>query len=245
MADNNAAAIAAPIAAIVIRSDADDPQRLLMQAGADQPFSVIFSDTGRMEIIFRGLAFDLEWPAKPFDRDAVQRRYGDGIADIDNGGWRIIRLSPGEHVAAAGHQLPLMLAALDLATCLAETLNAAAIIWLPSGVMGAPAFARQMLAAHAEGGPLPVPLLVDWHRLGDDSMETRGLAHRCGHELRFDPAGRLSPDEAARLIIRLIHGLLESGSSNQPQRLSGLTPRGDIMLDFDGNRLVAWLASTG
>lgn len=62
-----------------------------------------------------------------------------------------------------------------------------------------------------DGGAFPALGFTSLHREADGGMVSVGLDYLIGQELRFLPDRRLIPAAIARMAVRLIHQLVESG----------------------------------
>ena len=87
--------------------------------------------------------------------------------------------------------------------------------WTPAGSWIAPDLFRRSVTDWLKGGAFPGLVLTALERQRNGAMISRGLTLLTGQELRFEPDKRLPAAAMARLAVRLIHELVQSGPLRQ------------------------------
>ena len=122
-----------------------------------------------------------------------------------------ISLSPGPHLAEAMGMLPVVRVLAGLGAQLASLPGAAAVCWNPARCWMPVAYFCKVVDNWLANGPFPALGLTSLERDGDGSIISVGLALLIGQELRFSPDAKLVPADIARIAVRLIHALIETG----------------------------------
>ena len=122
-----------------------------------------------------------------------------------------ISLSPGPHLAEAMGMLPVVRVLAGLGAQLAGLPSAAAVCWNPARCWMPSAYFCKVVDNWLADGPFPALGLTSLERESDGSIASVGLALMTGQELRFSPDAKLVPADIARIAVRLIHALIETG----------------------------------
>ena len=122
-----------------------------------------------------------------------------------------ISLSPGPHLAEATGMLPVVRVLAGLGAQLASLPGAAAVCWNPARCWMPPAYFCKVVDNWLADGPFPALGLTSLERDSDGSIVSVGLALLTGQELRFTPDAKLVPADIARIAVRLIHALIDTG----------------------------------
>ncbi len=108
-----------------------------------------------------------------------------------------------------------------LAASLSELPGIEGIAWRPAHSLIEPVLFRLQVGTWLAGGAFPALGLTALARDPDGGLRSVGLEFFIGQELRIEPAaGRPFPG-AAKLAVRLIHGLVEDGPVHKPIELAG------------------------
>lgn len=110
----------------------------------------------------------------------------------------------------------------------------------------APDLFRRSVADWLDGGAFPGLVLTALEQEHNGAMVSRGLALLTGQELRFEPDKRLPSAAMARLAVRLIHELVQSGPLQQERDFTG--PAGEHLLAVpvrDGSELRILVSDPG
>ena len=122
-----------------------------------------------------------------------------------------ISLSPGPHLAEAMGMIPVVRVLAGLGSQLCSLAGAVAVCWNPARCWMPPAYFCKVVDNWLAGGPFPALGLTSLERDGDGSIVSVGLALLIGQELRFVPDAKLIPADIARIAVRFIHALIETG----------------------------------
>ncbi len=175
-----------------------------------------------LELIASGLAFDLTGlrPAVASRLPAMEHRIGYEQVEL-HPHLETVSLAVGAHLAGAEALLPVVRMQAGLAASLAELPGLEGIAWHPARSLVEPTLFRRQIGAWLAGGAFPALGLTALARDPDGGLRSEGLAFFIGQELRIEPlAGRPVPG-AAKLAVRLIHGLVEDGPVDKPIDLAG------------------------
>ena len=176
-------------------------------------------EEGWVELLAMGLAFDcLELAPRRAIRHAGPGQLL-GLDSVPEG--EVIVLQPGPHLMDGAGLLPVVRMLAGLGVALSTLPGALAVCWGPAGTCMAPDYYQRVVGNWLAGGAFPALGLTMLHRTADGAMESRGLAFMTGQELRFEPDRRLVAAAVARIAMRLIHSLIESGPLTQPADFSG------------------------
>lgn len=167
------------------------------------------SSEGWVELLADGLTFDCAGlsPAAP----AVLPKGGALLGLEREPEGEAITLTPGPHLADAMGMLPVVRTLAAIGSQLAALPGAAAVIWNPARCWMPPAYFCKVIDNWLADGPFPALGLTSLERESDGSIVSVGLALMTGQELRFLPDAKLVAADIARIAVRLIHAMIESG----------------------------------
>lgn len=175
-----------------------------------------------LELLIDGMTFDLLGltPGKPADLPETNFRF-DCPAGFELESHSALLLVPGPHLLAGANSQPVVRSQAALGTALLDALpGSAALIWGPSqAVMGADYF-RSTVAAWLAGGPFPALGLTAFRETLDNAIQSVGLAHFTGQEVRLEPALAADRADAVRLAIRLVDQLVSAGKLERRERIT-------------------------
>ena len=180
-----------------------------------------FQESIWLELLQDGLTFDLAGlsPAHGISASPVETRF-DCDQSISEMSKDTLQLLPGSHLSGADGTLPVLRGLLRLARDLVQHFEQVrAVIWPYSESAIGRRFFESSITAYLEGGAFPALGLTAFRETVDGGLQSVGLAHFIGQELRIEP--ELSADKvtATRLGIRLINQLVMSGALNSVEQV--------------------------
>ncbi|MEY4240149.1 MAG: hypothetical protein RL339_2750 [Pseudomonadota bacterium] len=140
----------------------------------------------------------------------------------------VISLAPGPHLAGGAGLVPVLRALAGLGAVLAGLPDVQALVWTPARAWVAPDLFRRSVADWLGGGAFPGLVLTSLEQEPNGAMVSRGLNLLTGQELRFEPDKRVPTARMARLALRLIHELVQSGPLQEQRDFMG--PGGEHLL---------------
>ncbi|MEQ1540935.1 MAG: hypothetical protein ABL926_01650 [Novosphingobium sp.] len=149
-----------------------------------------------------------------------------------------IWLAPGPHIAAGRGLLPIVRVLAAIGSRLATLPELKAVCWQPAGSWMEPGYFRRVVQDWLDGGAFPALGLTSLRRESNGAMVSLGLGLLIGQELRFEPERALPAAAIARISVRLIHELIESGPLLDTREFEG--PNGEALLAVpvrDGQQL--------
>ncbi len=182
-----------------------------------------------VELLANGLTFDLSGLAPGPDEvvEAGAHFYGfDQTVDLS--GCEVIRLVPGPHLTSGGPMVPVIRCLAWLAAELSSLEGLQAILWLPARAVSPPAYFREGVTRWISGGAFPGLGLTALVPQEDGTMASEGLALFTGQELVLDRSIAQDRAQAAKLAVRLLHWLVETGRIERSQSLTG--PSGEALV---------------
>lgn len=174
-----------------------------------------------MELLIDGMTFDLTGvaPGKPADSPDLAFRF-DCPPEFLVERHSAVRLAPGPHLAAGAGSQPVVRSQAALASTLSEALpEVAALAWGPSQSLMGPAYFRSTVAAWLDGGPFPALALTAFRTTIDDAIQSVGLDHFTGQEVRLEPELVTDRADAIRLAVRLVNLLVGAGRLSDRERI--------------------------
>lgn len=181
------------------------------------------------ELLANGLTFDLSGlsPGPPESAEGGVHFYG-YHQQPDLTECEALRLVPGPHLVSGGPMIPVIRCLAWLAAELATLDGLLGILWKPAHTVSAPAYFREGVTRWISGGAFPGLGLTALVAQDDGSMISDGLALFTGQELVLDRAIAHDRAQAAKLAVRLLHWLVETGRIEQTQSLTG--PSGEMLM---------------
>lgn len=138
-----------------------------------------------------------------------------------------ITLQPSPHLAEGRGMLPIVRVLAGLGAQIGQLPGLTAVHWGPARCWMAAKYFRGVVGDWLAGGAFPALGLTSLQRERDGAMVSAGLDYLIGQELRFEPDRRLVPAAVARIAVRLIHSLIESGPLAAPADYVG--PEGELL----------------
>lgn len=232
-----------PVLSLVYASGARPDVDALAALGRDPagatPFAISHMGDGDplwLELLVAGLTFDCVGlaPGEPAQAPGAGAMLG--LESLPQG--EAVGLGPAPHLAGGHGMLPVVRMLAGVGAELARLPGLLAVNWGPSRSWMGPDYFRRIVGGWLQGGPFPALGLTSLHRESDGAMVSVGLAYLIGQELRFEPDRKLAPAAIARIAVRLIHSLLDSGPLRAASAVTG--PEGeDLRLEpVSGGRLV-------
>ncbi len=175
-----------------------------------------------LELLANGLTFDLVglFPGPAVQPPPCAHRYALG-ADADTTGWEALTIRPGPHLAGGHTMTPVIRTLAWLAASLVHLDGAEGVAWHTARSWCAPAYFRERVLRWIEGGVFPGLGLTALGLDADGGMHSEGLALFAGQELRIEPELMADKAAGAKLGVRLIDLLVDSGRIDTPQRITG------------------------
>jgi hypothetical protein len=188
---------------------------------------------GWLELLAQGLTFDCAGlhPGEGFAPPPAGQFYGIDPQCAD-ANLAAVTLTPGPHLAAGAHLQPVVRTTAALGARLAALPGVEAVCWHPAGTWIEPKYFARIVKEWLGGGAFPALGLTALHRRSDGVLASQGLGFLIGQEIELAVPAQVSPADAARLAVRLIDGLVESGAITEPTSLLG--PHGE-RLDAEPN----------
>lgn len=175
-----------------------------------------------LELLASGLTFDLTGldPGRPVELPQAGHVFGlpDGIRGSE---FEAITLRPGPHLAGGQTMIPVIRCLAWLAARLAMLPGTQAVAWHPARCWSAPQPFRAGVQRWVEGGAFPGLSLAALADGPDDALQSEGLALFVGQELRIEPELAQDRAAAAKLALRLLHWMVETGPLSNAQQLVG------------------------
>lgn len=200
----------------------------------DSGFSIShdpLTDAGEywLELLASGLSFDLTGlaPGQPMEKPPHAQSFG--LPErFDPCAMEAIRLAPGPHLSGAGTMVPVLRCQAALAAQLAALPGVEAVAWHPAESWCAPEYYRDAVLRWIAGGAFPGLGLTSLVTQPDGSMRSVGLAPFAGQELHLLPGLAGDDAERAKIALRLLHWLVESGGIHDTGTRTG--PSGELLM---------------
>lgn len=190
---------------------------------------------GTVELLHEGLTFDMRHlrPAEPLHIDGLAHRV-ELPQDLDVDALCAVDLVPAPHLAGAGRLLPVLRVLADLLIGLTALPGLRAVAWCPARTVMSPAWFTEACGAWLAGGPFPALALTALFRGRDGGIASEGLAFLTGQEFALRPRPGVSPDQDARVAVRLTDWLVAHGRVDAP--CDALLPGGGaVRIEPDDN----------
>lgn len=179
------------------------------------------ADQNWLELLVSGLTYDLSGTAAgpAPERPPCVHAYA-VPANAAGAGLEAVTLRPSPHLAG-GHAMPPVIRSLALlAARLAEMEGVEAIAWHPARSWCGREYFRSGVLRWIDGGVFPGLGLTALARTPDGGMQSEGLSLFAGQDLRLEPELMSDTAEGAKIGVRLIDYLVETGPIEEPRRVS-------------------------
>lgn len=163
-------------------------------------------------------------PAPPPPEGAANALAG----SVPQAGLEAILLRPARHPTAGERPMAMIRCLALLAAQLASLPELRAVAWHPAGGWASPQHFRASVLRWVEGGMFPGLALASLHLAPDGGLRSQGLALFAGQELDLHPDLARDAGNRARLALRLMHWLVDRGTLQGGERLTG--PGGEALL---------------
>jgi hypothetical protein len=175
-----------------------------------------------LELLSNGLTFDLVGlaPAAPSEPPPRAHSYAMPASD-EATGYEAITVRPGPHLAGGHTMHPVVRSLSALVASLSAIEGVEAVAWHPARSWCGPSYFREGVLRWIEGGVFPGLGLTSLALTPDGGMQSEGLTLFAGQELRIEPDLMLDRAAGAKIGIRLIDYLVESGRIEERQRIVG------------------------
>lgn len=178
------------------------------------------------ELLAHGLTFDCTSLAPGGGDNQPPAGPPVGLRSMPAG--EVVSLAPGAHLAGGAGLIPVLRMLAGLGARLACLPGIAAVVWSPAGSWVAPDLFRRFVSEWLSGGAFPGLALTALEQEANGAMVSRGLGLLTGQELRIEPDKRLTTAAMARLAVRLIHELVQTGPLREERDFIG--PAGEHLL---------------
>lgn len=213
----------------------DSPSPGLVPANVDgddaqAPADDELADKIWVELLRDGLTFDLRGmdPGRSCPIPPVQHLFDMEQAPAPTA-CEGMRIMAGPHLAGGERSVPVMRGMIALARDLVHHFDGlAAVAWPPAKSVIGRRFFESTATAWLEGGAFPALGLTAFSEGLDGALQSVGLDHWIGQELRIEPPLATDRAMATRLGVRLVNQLILVGGLEESERI--IAP--------DGTRLV-------
>lgn len=215
------------------RPTADDVAALIARSAAvSRVLSISHRPTaeeGWLEVLCRGLTFDVTGlaPGREEPVPTIAHRFG-FETDFVVPPVEAVTVCVGQHLAGGGNLLPVVRAHVEVARALMALPGVWAAVWCPADIAMSPQHFERVVSTWLDGGAFPVLGLTTVVREEDGGMRSHGLSFFTGQEVRIEPISGRNPAQLGKIIIRLIHRLVEGGGQDIPSEITG--PEGQLLL---------------
>lgn len=175
-----------------------------------------------LELLASGLTFDLVGlgPGPASEPPPCVHAYALGAA-AEAAQLEAITVCPGPHLAGGHAMLPVVRSLAWLAATLSEVDGVEAVAWHPARSWCGPDYFRSGVLRWIEGGVFPGLGLTALAVTPDGGMQSEGLWLFAGQDLRIEPELMLDKAEGAKIGVRLIDYMVETGPIDASQRITG------------------------
>lgn len=181
------------------------------------------------ELLLGGLTFDLF--VMSLEPGHMHRQYVNARDTADAGCMSstcAVVLVPGPHLAGAEGTLLIVRALWALGAKLAGAVGAiAGFGWRPSATVRSAAAFVAATEAWERNGSVPSPGLITFKPVLDNALQSAGLAHFTGQEVRMEPALAGDGEPAVRLGQQIAQMLIHRGVLSAPELFTG--PAGETI----------------
>lgn len=197
---------------------------------------------GWLEVLCRGLTFDITGlaPARPDPVPSIQHHIGfppdSHIPPVEG-----VNVCVGQHLAGGENLLPVVRAHVEVARALMTLPGVRAAVWCPAEIAMSPTHFERVVSGWLDGGPFPALGLTALVRDADGGLRSHGLSFFTGQEVRIEPIPGGNSARLGKVIVRLIHRLVEGGGLHVPSEITG--PDGDVLFvepTDNGHLLRVW-----
>jgi hypothetical protein len=147
-------------------------------------------------------------------------RYGlPAVADVLQ--VEALTIRPGPHLAGGHAMMPVVRTLAWLGAQLASLDGVEAVAWHPARTWCGADYFREAVLRWIAGGVFPSLGLTALAVSPDGGMHSEGLALFVGQELRLEPELLSDKAAGAKIGVRLIDLIVESGGVDSPQQITG------------------------
>ena len=175
-----------------------------------------------VELVMHGLTFDLSGLAPRDDMAMPEAAHLFGLPrDLARQALEAMTLVPGPHLAGGRMLLPVLRSHALLAARLTALPGVVAVAWHPARSWSAPEYFRNTVLRWIEGGAFPGLGLAALAPAGQGGLVSEGLSLFTGQELMLDQGLAQDRASGARIALRLMHWLVENGTLEAEEILTG------------------------
>lgn len=194
---------------------------------------------GWLELLASGLTFDLIGLAPDEGAAIPSASHFFGLGrEVAKEPFEAIAIVPGPHLGGGAAVLPVVRVMAGLARELALRLDARVVCWAPAGSWMDTGYFARIVQSWLEGGAFPALGFTGIERTPDGGVQSQGLCHFAGQELRVESRRGEAPAETVKLAVRAMDHIVRNGPIESRQELTG--PSGELLLaePLPGGRVV-------
>jgi hypothetical protein len=206
---------------IDISHDPDEAVAAPSAASCDECRPASSRESGAwLELLRDGLTFDVTGLAPGPSCAAPDIAYRFDIEDRGSeGALEAIRIAPGTHLSGGERTLPVFKGMAGLVRDLVHHFDdVRAICWPPARSAIGRRYYESVVTAWLEGGAFPALGFCAFDETAEGALQSSGLEHWTGQELRIEPPISADKVAATRLGVRLINQLVLVGGIEESER---------------------------
>ena len=183
------------------------------------------AEHGWAELLAMGLTFDCTGLAPAAAAAMPAEGALLGLERMPQG--EAIGLAPGPHLADAAGMVPVLRVLAGIGARLVQLPGVQGVCWNRARCWMPAEYFRKVVTTWLAGGPFPALGLTSLQREADGAIVSVGLDLLIGQELRFASSAKFAAPDIARIAVRLIHALIETGPLAGPHDFTG--PDGETL----------------
>ena len=177
------------------------------------------AEQGWAELLAMGLTFDCTGLAPAAAAAMPSEGALLGLERAPQG--EAIGLAPGPHLADAAGMVPVLRILAGIGARLAQLPGVQAVCWNRARCWMPAEYFCKVVGSWLAGGPFPALGLTSLEREGDGAIVSVGLDLLIGQELQFATTEKFAAPDIARIAVRLIHALIDTGPLVGPHDFIG------------------------
>jgi hypothetical protein len=180
-------------------------------------------------IVYLGIGFSLEVKGTPPNFHPENRVFCDSESTRLTS---VLSIELGDNVKGGELIAPIIKALLSLSRKIGTAIGATAVYWRPADIISSFAYFDEAVGGYEGGGIFPVLALVHFDLNTAGLISSKGLFFLTEQEIAFT-LGRLTPEEAMRRIVSVVHDLATNGPVVAALTLPGLDESEQLYLEPD------------
>ncbi|OYX65085.1 MAG: hypothetical protein B7Y88_10475 [Sphingomonadales bacterium 32-64-17] len=175
-----------------------------------------------VELLANGLTFDVTGLKPGPARGQPERAHLFGLPEgPEFAACEAITITPGSHLAGGRTMLPVLRNLALLGALFAELPQVFAVAWHPARAWSEPGYFRSAILRWIAGGPFPGLGLTAIAPTSEGGLKSEGLEIFTGQELVLSPDLVRDGAEGAKVAVRLVNWLAESGMLTESTSMMG------------------------